>query len=354
MDEHGTFVARVLDSGLRALAAATAVRQRGALQERGIGLPPGGFENLIGDTEVRLLHLAEALATGFPALFVDQVSWSRSSYAARGLPEEILALNLACLRTELHQELPQPGRDLALGVLAQAAEVFDQPPSSVETVLEGEGPEADRIRRTLLAVLEGRRDDALDLVLGAADQGMDPLTIETTILAPLLHEFGHLWQAGEIQIHEEHLGSRIIEEALVLLRGRLQRPASIDRTVVVSSVRGNLHDIGTRIVSDHFEADGWRALRFGADLPAEDLAQAAHDYHADLVALSVTMSLHVRDTAAVIRQFRKHLEGDAPPVLVGGAPFTAIPDLWKAVGADGCASDVGSGIQMARRLVGVA
>jgi len=352
MDRDGVFAARLLDSALHWLAASTVVRQRERMAPTA-GLRGAAFDDLVGDTESRILHLGEALATGHPALFVEQIQWSRSTYGARGIPEDALALNLTCLREVLARELPPTSRGRMLAILDQGLRTFEHPARPIESVLEGDSPHRDRLCRLLLAVLEARRDDALQLVLGAARDGVGIADIEMEILAPLQAEIGRMWQRGEIQVHEEHLVSSIVEEALALLRGRLPREVSIDKSVLVCSVAGNLHDIGSRIVADHFEMRGWNALRLGANLPSEDLGRATVDFDADLVALSVTMTSQVRNTAAVIEDLRSYGGAQTPPILVGGPPFALVPDLWRAVEADGCAPDAPTAVREGLRLVGL-
>lgn len=351
MDKHGTFVARLLDSGLRGLASEVAVRHRRILDDGGVRLPPDAFHSLIGDIEARILVLGEALASGRPALFVDHLEWNRSAWAARGVAEDGLALNLLCLRDVLLRELPPAAHDAVRGILDSANRVFERPPRAVESVLEGAGPHVDEIRRILLAILEGRRDDALALLLAPLERGLAPTAVETEIVVPLQAEIGRMWQRGEIHVHEEHFGSQVVEEALVLLRGKLPRRAPNGKSVLVCSVVGNLHDLGARIVADHFEFDGWNAVRLGANVPGEDVGRAAVDFRADLVALSVTMASQVRSTAAVIDALRKFCESAAPPVLVGGPPFALVPDLWQAVGADGCADSAPAAVREGRRLL---
>ncbi|MCB9915069.1 MAG: cobalamin B12-binding domain-containing protein [Planctomycetes bacterium] len=354
MDEGGRRIGKLLDAGLAALAAGTVVRQREELRERGVRLEPGVFEELVGDTEVRLLQLAEALAVGRPRLFVDHLEWSRSALAARGLGEERLALNLACLRAELERELPPDAAAPVRAVLDEAARCFDRPAPAVPCLLEADVPHRTLLRKLLLCLLEARRQDALDLVLGAVDAGLSVSEVETELLVPVQQEVGAMWQRGELAVHEEHLGSRIVEEALILLRTKMPPRTPNGRTVLVASVQGNLHDIGTRIVADHFELEGWNALRLGANLPNVDLAHAARDFRADLVALSVAMTLSLRETHDVIAGLRAQLGADAPPVLVGGRPFALIDDLWQAVGADGWARDVREAPRAGRALLGLA
>ena len=352
MDRHGTFVARLLDSSLRGLAAEIAVRHRRRLQERGLEMPAASIDTLIADTEARLLVLGEALATARPALFVEELEWARSACLARDVGETGLAVNVACLREVLFAELPPSTHDALRATLEPAERAFERPARRLEGWLDRDGPQARRLGPILLAILETRREDALALLCAPLAEGRTPLEIECELVGPLLAEIGAMWQRGELHVHEEHYASRIVEEALVRMRLAARPAPSNGKSVIVGSVAGNLHDLGARIVADHFSADGWRTLQLGANMPGEDLGRAAVDFDADLIAVSVTLASQVRRTAALIEEVRAFCEGSAPPLIVGGPPFRLVPDLWRVVGADGSADSAAGAVSEGRRLVG--
>ncbi|MBK8180340.1 MAG: cobalamin-dependent protein [Planctomycetes bacterium] len=353
MDQHGSFIARLLDTGLRGFAAETAVRQRQCLQEQGFDLPPGVLDSLIADTEARVLVLGESLATARPALFLEHLEWGRSSYLARGVSEQGLALNLLCLRDVLLRNLPPDAHSAVQSLLDAAGRSFELPPRPIGDCLETDSPQGRRVQEALLAILEARREDALRLLLAPLDEGVSVLEVETGILGPLQTAVGALWQRGELHVHEEHYATRIVEEALVLLRSRMVRGPGLGKSVLLCSVAGNLHDVGACIVADHFEAGGWRPLRLGANVPGEDLGRAVFDFHADLLAVSVTLSSQVRRTAALLSDVRAFCDGEAPPILVGGPPFNLVPDLWRVVGADGFAESAPGAVREGKRLLGL-
>jgi len=93
-----------------------------------------------------------------------------------------------------------------------------------------------------------------------------------------------------------------------------------------------LHDIGLRVVADRYEMDGWHAILLGANTPAPDVVRAVWDHRAELVAVSAHLGLHVRATARLVAAVREGAPGTR--VVVGGHPFTLVPDLWRVVGAD--------------------
>jgi len=348
MNESGSFIASILESSTRAFAAG-AVSRMTDLKESSL-LDYWPFGQVVSDTELRVRNLAEALAVGRPEVFQLDVDWLRATYAARGVPPEIVGSTLACLRDELIESLPEDSAEMVRDYIESAMNRDYEPPDTTHSLLEGDGAHAELSRKFLLATLEGRRTDAEQLILDALDEGVSVTDLHHEVLAKVQAEIGRMWQFGEANIAEEHLGSRVVEDMLGILRSRADRADDTGRRVVVASVSGNLHEIGARMVSDHFEMSGWRSIFLGADTPAGDLVRMLNDFDAQLVALSGGLGLNLRAMAEIIAVIRDQRPGT--PVLVGGLPFTLIPDLWKDVGADGWAANAPAAVAEGARLAG--
>jgi methanogenic corrinoid protein MtbC1 len=349
MNEQGNFVASLLDASGKAYAAGAVLRMQEAGPEAAGFVASLGFNALVDDLEIRLQHLAAALAAGRPELFVLDVEWLASTHAARELPPGLLETTLDCLLAELDENLPPDAAAAATAVARAGRDQLGaalQPPDSL---LVADEPYVEPARRFLLAVLEGNRDQAEDVIFAALDGGASVADLHVHVIAKAQAEMGRMWQAGEAQVAEEHFGSRIVEDVLAQLRRRVVKQQSTGRTVLTASVAGNLHDIGARIVADHFEMSGWRSIFLGANMPLSELAQAARDFAPDLVALSVGLATNVRSAADTVEALRAAVPGT--PILIGGRPFALVADLWKDVGADGCAPTASDAVAIGERLV---
>lgn len=349
MNQQGTFLASLLDASTRAFAAGVVERQRAALGER-LAADQGSFQGALGEAETRVRTLAEALAVGSSALFEGHVAWLRDTYLARGVSLDILTSELEALRAELCESLPS-GAETVEAVLARADAVARETPEAAPTPLEEGGPHADLARAFLVHALEGRREDALELVTSAADRGVPIAELQDDLLLRVQRETGVMWQRGELQVAEEHLCSGVVAEALTLLRIRIPRAPDGARRAIISAIDGNAHDMGARMVADRFALAGWSALFFGASLPAGDAVWASETFRADLIVLSATLPLHVRPMARLIERIRGNSQVDVP-ILVGGGPFDSDPELWRAVGASGGSSSAADAVATAERLCG--
>ena len=98
--------------------------------------------------------------------------------------------------------------------------------------------------------------------------------------------------------------------------------------------------------------DGWQILYLGANMPATDIVEFLGQHPADLLALSVSTCLLVRQAGELIEVVRaSHLPSDTLKIIVGGSPFDLVPDLWEELGADGCAHSATEAVELANRLI---
>ncbi len=115
--------------------------------------------------------------------------------------------------------------------------------------------------------------------------------------------------------------------------------------LVSTCVGGDLHELGVRMVTDFFEMEGWDTFYLGANTPISGTLQQVAERKPHVLAISATLSVHVQAVADLIGTVRA--AGNPPRILVGGAPFNSITELWEDVGADGCAHNADEAVQLA-------
>ena len=346
------FAAHLLRTSSRAYAAAAVgVLQREHPQLLADGMP-AAFADPIDDTHVRILHLAESVAVDRPALLAHCTAWYKVALHHRGVPDDYLAANLEALATALQSELPSAAAAVVLRHLKLARAHLDEAPHDLPCLLSRSAPYGELAARFLLAVLEGRGDDAMDLVQGALADGATVADLHDHVLTVVQRETGRMWVMGEIAIADEHYGSAIVDRALCVLHERLPRPAADAPRVVTLGVGGNLHDFGLRLVAQRLQFAGFAVHYLGSNMPAMDLDQVLQDRRFDLVAIAATLVLHLGTLTQTIEQVREIASaGRHLPILVGGLPFEIVPDLHQVIGADAAAVDAESAVAAATRLV---
>jgi len=141
------------------------------------------------------------------------------------------------------------------------------------------------------------------------------------LLQPALREIGHRWAMGSLNVAEEHYATTVAASILDGLGRRLPRRPRDGRLAVVTGTPEELHALGTRMVADFLEADGWEVLLLGPGAPARDLAALVEQEQPDLVALS-TATAGVLDGVAEVLRALAALR-PRPFVVAGGQFWTA-------------------------------
>jgi methanogenic corrinoid protein MtbC1 len=138
------------------------------------------------------------------------------------------------------------------------------------------------------------------------------------VLEPALQEVGHRWAMGAINIAEEHYATAVAQSILDGLGRMLRRPPKDGRLALVSGTPEELHALGTRVVADFLETDGWEVILLGPGAPAADITALVESEQPDLVALS-TATAGVLDGVV---ELLGALAALAPrPYIVAGGQF---------------------------------
>jgi len=121
-------------------------------------------------------------------------------------------------------------------------------------------------------------------------------------------------------------------------------------TVVIGTVRGDLHDIGKNLVALMLEGVGFSVIDLGVNVSSESFVNAVRKHQPRIVGLSAILTTTIPEMKVVIDALAAAGLRDSLRVLVGGAPVTE--QFAKEIGADGTAPECGSAAELARRLVG--
>lgn len=300
----------------------------------------------------RLGDLALALADGRPALFVEQVSWAKIAFGARGVPAADLRTSLQCLREVLAEALPPSAVAPVAACVDNALGRWDELGAAEDSPLRAGCPRGRLAAAYVVALLEGDRRRACSLVLDAVRERV--LSVREALLEvclPAQCELGRMWHVAEINVAEEHFVSTTTVRLVSQLVACAEPAPPNGRTVVAACLEGDAHDIGLRVITDVLELEGWRVVFLGGDVPVADLAWAAAAFEADLVMLAASLPCHVptlaRAVAALDAGERR------PPVLVGGRALQAEGSLGPLAGAATHARTAAEALARARALVGL-
>jgi 5-methyltetrahydrofolate--homocysteine methyltransferase len=165
-----------------------------------------------------------------------------------------------------------------------------------------------------------------------------------------MRKVGELFECGDYYVSEMLISAKAMKVGMVHLRPHLAAKAIEPiGTVVIGTVKGDLHDIGKNVVAMMLEGAGFRVVDLGVNVAPERFVQAAKEEKADLVAVSALLTTTMPGMLAVVGAVRTAGLPHQIKVIVGGAPLSQ--EFADEIGADGFAPDAAAGANRARQLV---
>ncbi len=188
---------------------------------------------------------------------------------------------------------------------------------------------ADATKKTRAETVEGRlRDRIIDGdrkgLEGELDEAMTrhkPLDIINTILLDGMKTVGELFGSGKLQLPFVLQSAETMKAAVAHLEPHMERVAGQERgTIVLATVKGDVHDIGKNLVDIILTNNGYRVVNLGIKVPLADMVAAVRRENAHAIGMS---GLLVKSTV-VMRENLEEMsrQGLTVPVLLGGAALT--------------------------------
>ena len=207
-------------------------------------------------------------------------------------------------------------------------------------------------QRYLDSVLIGEATSAGLVVEEGLKQGFGMFDIYLSILVPTQIDLGQAWHDGKVNVAQEHLATQITLDQMDRLRSQIFPRSKLGFRVAVTTVEGDSHFIGARMVADFFLADGWDVDFLGASTPGPDLVELVRRRSVDLVAISITNADSFPRLEWTVGSLATL--ANPPKILLGGAVLGDTPDLAIKMGADAVAQNLTDAVLEARRLIGIA
>ena len=143
--------------------------------------------------------------------------------------------------------------------------------------------------RYLAALLRGDRSECGSVVQELLAQGAPVKDMYLHLFQRALYRVGELWENQEISVAVEHLATAITERMLTLVHPTVFAGPARRRTIIVSCVANEFHQIGARMIADLCEVSGWRGDFLSADTSISRLLQRIEDRKPSLLGLSLAL-----------------------------------------------------------------
>ena len=214
---------------------------------------------------------------------------------------------------------------------------------------EAKPMEGDVLAAIKQAVIDGASESIAMLTERAIREGHSSNEITEKALTAAMNDIGIDFGAGRVFLPQVLLSAEAMRASFQKIKELLPAQQEADRgTVVMATVKGDVHDLGKNIVSALLSNSGFKLIDLGKDVDADTIVRTALEKEADIVGLSALMTTTMTQIDKVIKKLRE--AGSEARVIVGGAAVTE--DYATSAGADAYANDGVSAVQIAKDFVG--
>lgn len=200
------------------------------------------------------------------------------------------------------------------------------------------------------AIVNGKLEVAVDVTNKAIAEGVDPQSIINDHMIRGMEEIGARFEAGKAFVPNLLMSARAMKGSLEILKPLLKgdKDSSIG-TVVIGTVKGDLHDIGKNLVASMLEGCGFNVVNLGVDISSEKFIEAAQEHNANIICMSALLTTTMNYMKEVIAALdAAGLKGKVK-TMIGGAPVSE--SFAQSIGADGYSTNANGAVAIARNLV---
>ena len=201
------------------------------------------------------------------------------------------------------------------------------------------------------AIVKGLKEQAYRGTKEALASGRDTMDVINGELIPALDIVGQAFEKGTMFLPQLLMSAEAAKAGFAAIKEYVESTGTRQEkkgTVVIATVKGDIHDIGKNIVKVLLENYGFDVIDLGKDVPPETVVEAVQQSGARLVGLSALMTTTVASMEETIKQLREKVPGCK--VMVGGAVLT--PEYADMIGADYYAKDAMQSVHYAEKISG--
>ncbi len=197
---------------------------------------------------------------------------------------------------------------------------------------------------------KGRAKNVKQLVQQALEEGMDPKEILNQGLLDGMMIIGTKFKNEEVYVPEVLVAARAMNAGLEILEPVLAEVGNEPvGKAVIGTVKGDLHDIGKKLVAMMLKGAGLEVIDLGVDVDADTFIDKAEENGANIICMSALLTTTMPNMQNCIERLQERGLRDKYIVMVGGAPVTE--DFAKQIGADYYTADAASAAEVAKKIM---
>ena len=199
-------------------------------------------------------------------------------------------------------------------------------------------------------VIKGKAPIVKELVQKAIDAGNPVKEILDNGLIAGMGIVAQRFKSNEFYVPEVLITARAMNTGMVLLKPLLKAAGVQARgTVIVGTVKGDLHDIGKNLVCMMLEGAGFNVVDLGVNADENKFIAAIKEHRPQLIGMSALLTTTMGSMKTTIDAIKAAGIRENVKVMIGGAPVTQ--SFSDEIGADGYAADAASAVDVANRLM---
>lgn len=200
-----------------------------------------------------------------------------------------------------------------------------------------------------MAVVKGKGGQVLELVEKELEQGEKPAAIIDSHLIPAINHVGRLFEQKVYFLPQLIASAEAMEKAINRLEPLLaaERGDKKLATIVMATVKGDIHDIGKNLVVLMLKNYGYDVIDLGKDVETEEILNTAEEKDAAIIGLSALMTTTMMEMKNVVDAAKER--GVKAKIIIGGAVVTE--SFAEEIGADGYSEDAQEAVQLVNRLL---
>jgi 5-methyltetrahydrofolate--homocysteine methyltransferase len=183
-------------------------------------------------------------------------------------------------------------------------------------------------------------------------RGMTPYEVLTTGLVAGMDIVGIDFRDGILFVPEVLMAAKAMKAGMAILRPLLAETGAPQvGTMIIGTVKGDIHDIGKNLVAMMMEGAGFKVVNLGINNDAEKFLNAVKEHDPDIVGMSALLTTTMPYMAVVIKALKEAGLRDKVIVLVGGAPLNEA--FAEEIEADAYCRDAAIAVETAKKLIAI-
>jgi 5-methyltetrahydrofolate--homocysteine methyltransferase len=200
------------------------------------------------------------------------------------------------------------------------------------------------------ALIAGNAIRLTEQVRSALEEGLAAKDILNQGLIAGMDVVGERMESGSMFIPQVLKCASVMRQAVAVLQPLLSlEDSSSAGTVVIGTVKGDLHDIGKNLVIMMMESGGFEVVDLGVDVPPVSFVEAIRAHNPQVVGLSALLTTTLPMVRETIGKIEESGLRAGVRIMVGGAPVTR--EHAGQINADGYAPDAASAVKEAKKLL---